>query len=316
MVNDDLHLDPRVHTFSQAQGLEGVPRRLSLDEIPISVRKRLWNVFYRATTAAIPEPPIGYVGPPFVWGEWAGVILDLFDSFFHETVDEITAFDQHYGDVGARLDVIVSKCKPLFLEGPYHRLFDLLQHVMRHPECPPDYIHKVGRIFEEGHLAYTVDANGSPTIFPAAAAQEGEAIARARRELQAHGRVAANRHLQRAAELFGDGAWAESVHESINAVESVAKGLGTGGTTLGEVLKVLKRPDGEPKMHRTLLASLDKLNGYRGDAPGVGHAATEGEVCVGREEAALFIGTCASFCTFLLEKERKAKDSRRDRRKM
>ena len=45
-VQVNPELDPRMLTFSQAQGYEELPGPLQLEELPKEARIRIWNVFY------------------------------------------------------------------------------------------------------------------------------------------------------------------------------------------------------------------------------------------------------------------------------
>ena len=304
-------LDPRQHTFSEAQGIEEAPQILTLGELPRNARMRLWNVFYRTTVEAIPDPPQGYRGHRFIWGEWAEVISDLIERFFHMPMDEMHIFDSYLGQLGPNFDAVVEKCKPLFQDALYNEVFDMLVYLMRHPQCHRDFIVGVEKVLTECRLAYIVDTNGVPTIFPAASPHEAEAIRAARRDLRRSGQSAADDHLQRAGDLASMGQWRESVRESVMAVESVARGLGTGGGTLGEVLKRLRAQRKPLFAHPALLGCIEEIYGYRGNEQGVGHAATSVGEHVGRAEAILVIGVCASFCTFLLEKKQTNVDASR-----
>ena len=287
-------MDPRRLTFSQAQGLEKLPCLLALAEMPPEARSRLWDVFYRIMMESSATPPA--CRHPVVFGSWEQLLRDLHARFFVEPADD---FSQLVPDI---CDVY----KRFFLdETPYNKVFDLLVHMMRHPLCPSPFVDGIVAVFEECHLAYVVDTDGAPTIFPAATREEGEAIHTARRDLMRTGLDAANEHLQRAAELLNDGEWRESVHESISAVESVATGLGTQQNTLGAVIKRLEEQS-DWRLHPAFLAALSKLYGYTSDEQGVRHAATDSDTHVDREEAQFMIGTCASFCSYLLGKERQA----------
>ena len=310
-MNTDKPLDPRQHTFSEAQGIEEAPQILGLGELPRNARMRLWSVFYKTTVEAMPDPPQRYSGPRFIWGEWAEVISDLIERFFYMSIDELHIFDPYRGQLGPSFDVVVQKCKPLFEGALYNEVFDMLVHLMRHPQCHPGFIVGVERVFEECRLAYIVDTDGVPTIFPAASPHEAEAIRAARRDLRRSGQSAADNHLQRAGDLASKGQWRESVRESVMAVESVARGLDTGGGTLGRILKRLKAQRKPPFAHPALLGCIEKIYGYRGNEQGVGHAATSVDEHVGRGEAVLVIGVCASFCTFLLEKKQNMFDASR-----
>ena len=287
-------MDPRRLTFSQAQGLEELPHLLALAEMPPEVRNRIWDVFYRTMMEFSATPPT--CPYPVVFGNWEQLLRDLHARFFIAPADE-------FSDL---VPDICDRYKSFFLgETPYNKVFDLLQHMMRHPRCPTQLVSGIETVFEECHMACVVDTDGAPTIFSAATHQEGEAIHAARHDLKRTGLDAANDHLQRAAELLNDGKWRESVHESISAVESVATSLGTQEKTLGTVLKKLEKQSNW-QLHPAFLAALSKLYGYTSDEQGVRHAATESDTHVDREEAQFMIGTCASFCSYLLGKKRQA----------
>lgn len=87
-----------------------------------------------------------------------------------------------------------------------------------------------------------------------------------------------------------------TVKEAVSAVEGVARVLlGDAKLTLSKALKKLK---GEKDVHPTLIALLEKLYAYRGDADGVGHALT-GEKEVRLEDAEFALGVSASAIVYL-----------------
>lgn len=280
--------DPRRLTFSQAQGLEPLPRPLALGEFPREARNRVWNVFYRTTENHRAS------WSPVIVDPWKGVLLDLHVEFFDQPTDE---FGNHPEDIRARY-------KPFILsDTEYNKIFDLVQFTMRHRDCPFDFMTGIKAVFEACSMAYVVDTNGPPTIFPAATPEEGEAIRTAREDLRTADLSAAGGHLQRAAELMNHGKWRESAHESISAVESVGLSLGVRGNTLADVLKSLGN-DPAWRIHPAFLAALTKLYAYASDEQGVRHAAVDNQEHVGREEAQFMIGVCAASCSYLLGKRR------------
>lgn len=288
------NLDPRHLTFSQAQGLEPLPRSLALGEFPREARIRIWDVFYRTTVENSAEPPYGMYR--VIFGVWSEVLRDLHVRFFNEPTD---GFSTVLDDVRDRYkEVILGNTK-------YNSVFDLVMFIMRHPKCPPEFTNGIKAEFEACSMAYVVDTNGPPTIFPAATPEEGEAIRAAREDLRIAALPAASVHLQRAAELMNDGKWRESAHESISAVESVGLGLGVRGNTLAGVMKSL-RNDPTWRIHPAFLGALDKLYAYASDEQGVRHAAVDDQEHVGREEAQFMMGVCAASCSYLLGKQRDA----------
>ena len=227
---------------------------------------------------------------------WKAVLWDLHVRLFNKPTDEFSSSSRSIDDQYKRL--VLGKTT-------YNKVFDLIQFIMRHPDCPPGFTNGIKAVFEECSIAYVVDANGPPTIFPAATPEEGEAIRIAREDLRTATLPAPSGHLQRAAELMNDGEWRESAHESISAVESVGVSLGVGGKTLAAVLRSMKHDSAWP-IHPALLAALEKLYGYASDEQGLRHAAVDDQEPVGREEAQFMMGVCAASCSYLLGKQRHA----------
>ena len=273
--------------------MEELPGPLELGELPREIRNRVWDVFYRTTKENSAVPPVSF--EPVVYGPWETVLWDLHVQFFVQPADEFSVL----------VSYVCAKNKSFLLgDTPYNKVFDFLQRVMRHLDCPREFLSGIIAVFEECPLAYVVDTNGPPTIYPAVTPEEGEAIQAAQRNLQRERQDAASGHLREAARHFAEGKWRDSVRESITAVESVAKSLGTKGTTLGSVLKKL---DKRWRIHPALHGALSKLYGWTSDEDDVRHGAgtVNGGSEVDREEAAFMIGVCASFCSYLLGKQRK-----------
>ena len=202
---------PRPLTFSQAQGYEPIPGPLALEKISEEARTKLWNLLYtHVLTQTEPMPPgvPRIIGPP-----WAEILLTLHIDFRGRPFDEFIS----------TLGRFVEEYKERFLTTePFNRIFDILQMIMRHRECPPSFINAVAATFEDCRLAYFVD-KGTLTIQPAATPEEGRAIGNALQDVRVAGLQGAESHLRDSGRLINAGDWAGSVRESINAVESVAR---------------------------------------------------------------------------------------------
>lgn len=132
-------------------------------------------------------------------------------------------------------------------------------------------------------------------------AEEGQATIDALRVLKKHGLDGARQHLLRSSAFISQGEWARSVHESISAVESVARRIAPETDTLGDALKQLRKR-GVLK-HRALEQGLGNLYGYTSDEQGVRHSLLDqGESNVGQDEAVFMLGACASFASYLWRK--------------
>ena len=278
---DRKELEPRELTFSQAQGYEEIPGTLALEKVDYEARLKLWNLLYISAWADT-MAKFGY------WStnsQWVPILETLHTDFFRRPIDDLDISPSEYK--GAILDVL-----------PFYKLFDLLQIIMRHQNCPGKFIADVVKLFDECRLAYVVDTNGPATILPAVTEREGHAIVGALHELHEAGLTGAGTHLRNAGELLNQGDWPGSIRESIHAVESVARQLDPNASqTLGPALTSLEK-DGH--LHPALKEGFSKLYGYTSDEQGIRHPLIDNATSpAGRDEAVFMLGACASFASYL-----------------
>ncbi len=278
-----MTIDPTKVSFSQAQGYEPLPQQLQLEELPYNARMSFWNAFY--ATDRKERPHYGKVTEA-----WNQVLMDVHSSFFYEGLDEFDADD----------DEIYEIYKPYLLDTSFNKVFDLILFMVRHPQCPNRFIARVLATFLRHPLAYVFD-HKTRTIYPAATPEEGRAIIDAIGQLNEDGLEGARQHLIQSATFINQGEWAPSVHESIGAVESVARRIAPGTNTLGAALDRLRR-DGFLE-HPALHQGLERLYGYTSDEQGVRHSLLDqGQPNVGQDEAVFMLGACASFASYLWRK--------------
>lgn len=309
MTNRNPPLDPRKLTFSQAHGHEQLPDLPALGGLSREARILLWEAFdatiTRATTSNLST---GY-SPVLLVGDWEHVVLSLARKYLHIASDDLSYESSLYGRLGTDAHAVRRAFRPFFCKNtPYNRVFDLVQDAMRHEQCPPVFVEGIKKAFEECEVAYFADTSGPPTILPAATTEEREAIRLAQQGLSDAGHSAAHTHLRRAGELFRGGEWRESVHQSISAVETVAKSLDAAETRLGKILAKLQN-DASLDIHPALGIAFEKLYGWASNQPGVRHGGPQKRARVGRAEAAFMVSACAAFCTYLLDKQRTAGQS-------
>lgn len=281
--------DPRELTFSQAQGYEPLPQPLALEEISHEARVRLWSLLY--VHARSGDWAGRWLNHP--WGE---IFEDIHVELFMEPIDTYSSNEEH-----------LLQIKNLVLDNlEFNHMFDFLIKIMRDPRCPGEFITGVATIFEECRLAYFVDLRKPVTILPKVSQQEGEALKKAMNELASAGLRAADEHLRKAAESINHRDWPESIHQSISAVESVARQLDPkAARTLGPALKSLDRSGG---LHPALKEGFLKIYGYTSDEPGIRHALLDsGQAKVGQDEAVFMLGACASFASYLWRKHQAAR---------
>lgn len=278
--------DPQVLSFSQAQGYEEPPRLLDLEELGDDARRLLSDLFYTNIRTI--------TGPFTIAHEleerWRAIALELHRYFWKRPLEDFSGSPRAF----------LNQCKNVVLSKdiPFNEVFDFLQMIMRHRQCPQEFISQVQKIFERCRLAYFIDTNGPPTILPMATRQEGVTIREAMETLNEAGLTGSETHLRKAAEFINQRDWQGSIRESIHAVESVAVGLAGGNAnTLGAALKSLEK---EHPLHPALRDGFSRLYGYTSDEKGIRHALVDKpDSPSGRDEALFMLGACASFASYL-----------------
>ena len=291
-------LDPRKLTFSQANGYEELPRPLKLGELSKLARVKLWGVLYdqvRRSSGFNKRSSVRMSRIRLVFKPWASILVALHEDFHELPIDE---FDVQF-------KTFVGVYKPVLLEDPFCRVFDLLQAIMRHRECSQEFIRSLALVFNQCRLAYVVDLARPSTIYPAVTKDEGESILQATAELTSAGLAGAVSHLRQTSDCINQGDYPGAVRESIHAVESTARHYDPDARTLDPALKSLEGADG---LHPALKQAFSKLYGYTSDEQGIRHALIDNpRANVGQDEAVFMLGACASFSSYLVRKhERQA----------
>ena len=270
-------------TFSQAQGYEAVPGPLKLEELPPEARTRLWNVFYRNLVAT---RHFDNLGRP-----WSNILSDMHAFYYNRALDEWRPWLQR------NIDTLRSSIE----NRSFNQVFDLIQFVLRHPQCPPEFIFAMAQEFELSRLAYRIDVGPPPTIIPTVTKVDGDTIINSLNELRQAGLAGSASHLLRASECINQGDWAGSIRESIHTVESVARQLDPkAATTLGPALASLEN---RKKLHPALKEAFSRLYGYTSDEQGIRHALlNQPDSNADMDEALFMLSACAAFASYLWRK--------------
>ena len=249
----------------------------------------IWNVLYLNLQDARHDHAAERIGGP-----WSNMLLAKHIHLDFLPVDEWN-------------DRFIDKCAELKAQigqEPFNRVFDLLQFIMRQSDCPSEFIAQISRVFRDFQLAYVINTDPPISIVPAATVHEGEQLTRSLKELRSAGLDGCTTHLRNESQCINDGDWRGSVHESINAVESVAKKIAPKANTLSAALSVLKKQG--VLHHKELVSALGKLYNYTSDEDGIRHALSEAEANVTQDEALFMLGACASFASYLWRKHKAA----------
>lgn len=283
------HPDRRHLTFSQAEGLAELPAPLALKEISSEVRAVLWKVIHDSITGDMKRSSM----TTGLGRTWEVILKDKHVFFDHLMIDEFST--------NAKL--AMASLKTVIAHGAYNELFDLIQFILRHPATSTTFASHIATALKMGRAAYTVV--DEDTIVPLASEAEGTALIVALADLDGGPFKGARTHLKNAAQRLHDGSWADSVRESISAVEAVARVWAPSAKTLDPALRLL---GGAHRLHPALLAGFGKLYGFTNDEKGLRHALLDEEsAAVDEADAVYMLGACAAFTSYLVRRHREAK---------
>ena len=280
-----------VETFSRSQGLSKTPKKLQIGQLPLPLRNQIWSVIYQHLERAVDSHP-GI--PAYVSGYWAKILYDFETNVVFLPADEFCSDWDH----------VRKNYKRLILEATYNHVLDFIQYILRHDRKPAQFEFEIEHLFKEHLAAYTLIEDGR-TIAPSATAEEGQALANSMAQVRDAGLIGAHQHLIKAIERFNSTQFADSIRESIHAVESVARRIDpNSSSTLAPALRNIKQ---KLYLNDQFLSGVEKIYAYTNSEEGLRHPLIDDENAQADDSDALFmIGACASFCSYLVAKGRKA----------
>ena len=284
---------PARFTFSQRHGYEPLPEPMRLKEISDDLRREIANAV-------------------------RSHLSDMFDERYVERVlGQFLKISE--GEIDTNYNIVQDAFREIISRYEFNKVLDLLEimfsevhdtHILitkiGEVHDAHTLITKIGRLFDDHAAAYWLDTSRRPyRFFPRASEEQGEATRRAVETVARGGMDGASAHLRQATEHLNAGRYADSIVDSIHAVESVAREIDPeSGKTLGPALKSLERA-GMLK-HPALKGAFDKLYNYTNAEQGLRHALLDRDAAdVGLDEAMFMFGACASFAAYLTAKRRR-----------
>jgi hypothetical protein len=288
----DEYVDRRGLTFAQAEGVEPLPAQLALRELSQALRVRLSKVLLESLGQCSAGGG-AYGMEPWVKDPWEKILYDK--HVFHD--------NQYADDYNNNFKFQYNNLSRLIRSGSYIEVLGVIQFILTHSKCPYRLDQQIEWALRSAKAAYRVVEGG--LIVPAASEAEGAVLEKTFADLEAREFGGARQHMREAGRLLTAGAWADSVRQSIQAVESVARTLEPSAQTLGPALDKLAR---NQHLHPAFRAGVTKLYGYTSDEEGIRHSLLEdGDAKVDEADALYMFGACASFVSYLIGKGRAAK---------
>ena len=282
-------------TFSQRYGYEPVPEPMQLEKLSDDLRRELWNAM-RGLLISLRNRNAAY---QYYFGEKTERFLErVLGKVLKKPEDKIeTSYPAVY-----------QQFRTLILEGNFNVVLDLIEIMTNERRWDKEFVNCIGELFERYAAAYYLDMSCRPhKFFPRSNEAQGEATREAIKTIRDGGMEGAETHLRQAAEHINAQRFAESIKDSIHAVESVARQIDPKSKTLGPALNSLERA-GLIK-HPALKEAFSKLYGYTSDEQGIRHSLTDkNSPDVDLDEAMFMFGACASFAAYLVNKHHKMQE--------
>ena len=290
-------------TFSQRVGKSPLPEPMRLEYLPRRFRILLWQYFDEAIEHSNRGPSIGNYSDPYTRSDIRKVIHKYFIDVRHQPHDGMEHTISDHKEF----------LRPLLLHGEYHEVLTLIEYVLENTNNNHHPIIRtlVGKLllgFKLVNIAYTVQIiQKLPTIVPRINLESGEATTCAIETVEKGGPEGAKTHLNESVENINAQRYADSVRDSIHAVESVARTIDPRASTkLGPALTSLSKA-GVLK-HSVLKEALEKLYGYTNSEEGIRHPLLEeGAADVDLDDALFMFSACAAFSAYLLNRHQQVR---------
>jgi hypothetical protein len=211
-MNDDEVARRRGLTFAQAEGLSPLPAQLARTDITLQLRAVLWKFIHDEITRSTQTGGFGtYVGT--VWGK---ILRNVHVLHYHRFTD----------DFSTDLTDVIKSVRGVFEKGDYAAIYGWLQFVLQH-QPPPGFGKQLEGRLRYCRAPYRVIAEG--VLCPIGSDLDAAIVERALKDVQASSLAGGREHLKLAVTELTNGNFADSVRESIHAVESVVRVLEPSG---------------------------------------------------------------------------------------
>jgi hypothetical protein len=184
------------------------------------------------------------------------------------------------------------------MRGNYVLIYGWLQYVLR-SRTIPGFDKSIDAILVYCRSPYRVVA--PDVIAPVGSDEEAQTITKAFVDLNSAGLAGGREHLKAAAVELSAGHFADSVRESIHAVESVVRVLEPDG----DFGKALAKLEAKTSIHGAMKKGFLAIYGFSSDEQGIRHPLLDKDAAdVDEADAMFMIGACSAFVSYLINKAR------------
>jgi hypothetical protein len=284
MNNDEVARRKKI-SFAQAEGLEPLPSQLQRTEVSSELRAVLWGFIYDQIYKTIRRETYTYVGEA-----WTKVLRSVHIFHEHLLADEFSN----------RFSKAIEPVKLVFEKGNYVDIYGWLQFVLRQKPSA-DFAKQLEVRLRYCRAPYRV-VDGE-ILYPVGSDEDADTIKAAFANLKESGLLGSREHLKTAASALTEGQFADSVRESVHAVESAVRVL----EPSGDFSKALSKLEQKTNIHGALKKGFVALYGFSSDEQGIRHPLLDKESpAVDEADAMFMIGACSAFLSYLVNKSRTA----------
>ena len=290
---DNGSKESRNLTFSQREGKAPLPEPLQTGELTEKFRNQVWRICAKNVDSVT---VLGWDGK----GVWHGsqywkncyesYVLDVF-NVPHDNIPEGYPW------------TVKQWLKEVIIQGESHETLTLLECILRFSETPENLANSIKKCF---HMApYFIDESTEPVcIVPTTSEEMKESVTQFLENINKSELTGSKSHFRNASRELADERFADSIRESIHAVESAARKIDPkSSNNLNAALNSLEK-NGLLK-HPALKDGIKKLYGYTSDKEGIRHPLIDSEDAdVGFDEAIFMYAACVSFVDYLVSKKR------------
>lgn len=278
--------------FSDRYGFRKIDTSLMRKDVPAHLRTRIWNIFYEHVfkNAYLADyKDFTY----FSWRNFFKKDLHLLDKFYGS--DE-SSMDLLFSITKSTGGAVIENVKNLFLEIPWYEVYDFVEFFAEHypkQKERKEILQAVNLALKEERAPYRViDRLVTPLT-------SDEEIKELESALNVPDKFSsAKDHLRKALTLLSNRKkpdYANSIKESISALESLVKTLLGEKGTLGELMKKLD-------IHPALKEGFQRIYGWTSDNGGIRHGKTVEALEPEFAEARYMLITTSAFVNYLIEK--------------
>ncbi|WP_321394847.1 hypothetical protein [Emcibacter sp.] len=273
--------------YSERVGATPPPERMQVGELSDELRRRLSNWWHRCSNRI------------YTHGTGYNCGYRFYDDRTHQGSQ--ICYTEIWGRYQAEFPEdgrgFFDQCDNLFRTGSYFDVMNTL-HFFLEMNFPQGYlVEQLERLLVDYNSPVTWN-DKEKTLIPHSSPEEGQTIVRALASTKEGSFNGSHTHLMASIDHINCNNPADSIRESIHAVESVCRQM-TGEKTLGPALSKLKKNHG---LNEALKQGMDKIYGFTNTAQGIRHPILEKEEELDLNDAQFMLGACAAFCSYLINK--------------